>query len=93
MRRILNIIDGVSSIEGRATNGKKIHFLQESELREKLKDFLSCSGGREKSGRITIDGEDFITIGRLAKEFEINRNIVSAAADGVQSLKQEVSEE
>ena len=93
MKRILNIIDGVSSIEGRATNGKKSTFYKESELREKLKDFLSLLQADEKIGRITIGGEDFITIGRLAKEFEINRNIVSAAADGVQSLKQEVSEE
>ena len=85
--RILNIIDGVSSIEGRATNGKKSTFYKESELREKLKDFLSLLQADEKIGRITIDGEDFITIGRLAKEFEINRNIVSAAADGVQSFE------
>ena len=41
----------------------------------------------EKTGRITKDGEDFVTINRLAKELSIANKTISATTDGVFSLK------
>ena len=41
----------------------------------------------KKTRRITIDGEDFVTINRLAKELGISHRVVSTAADDVSSFE------
>ena len=79
--------DGVSSIEGRATNGKNPLSTKNQNLERNSRIFSLCFRRTRKTGRITKDGEDFITINRLAKELGIADQTISAAADGVQSFE------
>ena len=77
------IIDGVTSIEGRDVVGRKTTFYKESEIKERLKDFLSLPEADSETGEIIHNGGIFTPINRLVKKLGISDKTIQDVIAGV----------
>ncbi|MEK7088656.1 MAG: SNF2-related protein, partial [Patescibacteria group bacterium] len=77
------IIDGVTSIEGKGIGGQKTTFYKESEIKERLKDFLSLPEADSETGEIIHNGGIFTPINRLVKKLGISDKTIQDVIAGV----------